>query len=411
MELNIYFWVILLTVVGIYKMDLLADLLNLRSLGAPLPPEFRDVFGEEDYAKSQDYTRAKTVSGVIEATASLGFFLVFWFAGGFAWLDHWVRGLGTDEVFRGVCLVSVLALGSSLLGLPFEIHRTFVLEERFGFNRTTPRTFVVDHLKGLLLSAALGLPLFAAVVWLFAQWDLAWLYAFLLVTAGSLILSYVAPKWLLPIFYQFTPMEDGELKRAIDDLSFRCGFPLAGVYVMDGSKRSTKANAFFTGFGNTKRIALFDTLIKKQSVPELVAVLAHEIGHYKKKHIIQSMFVGIAESCFVFFLLGFFLRNEGLFKAFGIQEPSVYLSLILFGILYTPISKVSSILRSVWSRRNEFEADAYAAEVTQRPEDLISALKGLTRDNLGNVTPHPMHVFLNDSHPPVLHRIEALRRR
>jgi STE24 endopeptidase len=409
MELNIYFWVILLTVVAIYKLDLLADLLNLRSLGAALPPEFRDVFGADDYAKSQDYTRAKTVAGVVEATASLGFFLVFWFAGGFSWLDHWVRGLAEGEVSRGVLLVAVLVLGSSLLGLPFEIYRTFVLEERFGFNRTTPGTFLGDHLKGLALSALLGLPVFALIVWLFARWELAWLYAFLAVTAGSLILSYVMPIWLLPLFYKFTPMEDGELKRAIDDLSFRCGFPLSGVFVMDGSKRSTKANAFFTGFGKNKRIALFDTLINKQTVPELVAVLAHEIGHYKKKHIIQTMLAGIAESALVFFLLGFFLRNAGLFKAFGVQEPSVYLSLILFGILYTPVSKVSSVLRSVWSRKNEFEADAYAARVTGRSEDLISALKGLTRDNLGNVTPHPLHVFLNDSHPPVLRRIEALR--
>jgi len=411
MELNLYFWVILVTVVVIYKLDLLSDLWNLKALGAPLPPEFKDVFAEEDYAKSQDYTRAKTTAGVVEATASLGFFLVFWFGGGFAWLDHWARGMATGEVARGVWLVAALGLGSSLLSLPFEIYRTFVLEERFGFNRTTPVTFAVDHLKGLLLTAALGLPVFALVVWLFTRWEMAWLYAFLAVTAGTLILSYVMPIWLLPLFYKFTPMEDGELKRGIDDLSFRCGFPLSGVFVMDGSKRSTKANAFFTGFGKNKRIALFDTLIAKHSVPELVAVLAHEIGHYQKKHIIQSMVAGFAESALVFFLLGFFMRNEGLFKAFGVPETSVYLSLILFGILYTPLSKVSAVLRSVWSRHNEFEADAYAAEVTQRPEDLITALKTLTRDNLGNVTPHPLHVFLNDSHPPVLQRILALRAR
>ncbi len=409
MEFNVYFFVILLAVVAIYKMDLLADLLNLRALGSPLPPEFRDVFGEEDYAKSQDYTRAKTILGVVEATASLGLFLVFWFAGGFAWLDHWVRGISGSEVGRGLLLVSALTSGTTIFSLPFEIYRTFVLEERFGFNRTTPKTFVIDHVKSLVLSAALGLPIFALILWLFARWELAWLYAFGVVTAGSLLLSYIAPKWLLPIFYKFTPMQDGELKSAIDDLSVRCGFPLAGIYVMDGSKRSTKANAFFTGFGNTKRIALFDTLINNHSVAELVAVLAHEIGHYKKKHIIQSMVVGIAESALAFFLLGFFLRNEGLFHAFGVRKTSVYLSLILFGILYTPLSKFSSILRSVWSRKNEFEADAYAAEVTGRPVDLITALKGLTRDNLGNITPHPFHVFLNDSHPPVLQRIEALR--
>jgi STE24 endopeptidase len=411
MEFNIYFFTILFTVVAIYKMDLVADLLNLRGLGAPLPPEFRDVFSEEDYAKSQEYTRAKTILGVIESTTTQGLFLVFWFGGGFAWLDQWVRGVSSGEVGRGLLLVSALTLGTSLCSLPFEFYRTFVLEERFGFNRTTLKTFITDHLKSLTLSAVLGLPLFALIVWLFARWELAWLYAFLAVTVGSLILAYVAPKWLLPLFYQFTPMPEGELKSAIDDLSVRCGFPLAGIYVMDGSKRSTKANAFFTGFGNTKRIALFDTLINHHSVSELVAVLAHEIGHYKRGHIIQSMIAGIAESALAFFLLGFFLRNEGLFHAFGVRETSVSLSLILFGILFTPLSKVSSVLRSVWSRRNEFEADAYAASVTGHPGDLVTALKKLTHENLGNVTPHPFHVFLNDSHPPVLRRIEALEAR
>jgi len=220
------------------------------------------------------------------------------------------------------------------------------------------QTFLIDHLKSLALSAALGLPLFALIIWLFARWELAWLYAFLAVTGGSLFLSYIAPKWLLPIFYKFTPMEEGELKAAIDALSVRCGFPLAGIYVMDGSKRSSKANAFFTGFGNTKRIALFDTLIKNHSVAELVAVLAHEIGHFKRKHIIQSMVAGIAESAMVFFLLGFFLQNQGLFAAFGTARNISLLELDPLWILYTPISKLLSILRSIWSRKNEFEADA-----------------------------------------------------
>ncbi|MBU6300019.1 MAG: M48 family metallopeptidase [Verrucomicrobia bacterium] len=409
MELNVYFFTILIALVAIYKMDLFAAFLNLRSLAEPLPPEFQDVFTGEDYEKSQEYTRAKTVFGIVESTFSSGLFLVFWFAGGFGWLDQWVRSLASNEVGRGVLLISAIGLGGILSSLPFEIYRTFVLEERFGFNRTSVKTFLSDQIKSLLLSATLGLPVFALIVWLFVRWELAWLHAFLLVTAGSLILAYVAPKWLLPIFYKFTPMEDGELKKAIDDLAARCGFPLAGIHVMDGSKRSTKANAFFTGFGNTKRIALFDTLIQHHSVPELVAVLAHEIGHYKRGHILQSMLAGIAESALSFFLLGFFLRNEGLFHAFGVRETSVFMSLILFGILFTPLNRVSSILRGIWSRKNEFEADAYAASVTGHPGDLVTALKKLTRENLGNLTPHPFHVFLNDSHPPVHRRITALR--
>jgi STE24 endopeptidase len=223
--------------------------------------------------------------------------------------------------------------------------------------------------------------------------------------------TFVAPRWILPWFNKFTPLEEGELSRGIADLARRCGFPLAEISVMDGSQRSSKANAFFTGFGKTKRIALFDTLVKDHPVPELLAILAHEIGHYRKRHLVTGMAAGIAESALMFGLLGFFLRNEGLHAAFGVAEPSVSMGLILFGLLYTPVGKVTAVGRGMLSRRHEFEADAYAAEVTGRPEDLVAALQRLTKSSLGNVTPHPFHVFLNHTHPPVVERIRALRGR
>ncbi len=409
MEPNAYFFIILLTVIGLYKLDFFSELLNLKALRSEPPDEFKDVYDAEKYAESQEYTRVKTRFGFIESTFSLTVFLLFWFCGGFGWLDGLVRGWVDGPILRGLLYVCLLYLGNMLLSLPFEIHNTFKIEEQFGFNKTTPKTFVVDQIKALALGAILGLPILALILWLFGKWDLAWLYAFIAVTAFSLILSYVAPTWIMPLFNKFEPLEDGELKAEINAMAKKCEFPLTEVSVMDGSKRSAKSNAFFTGFGKNKKIALFDTLIEKHSVPELVAVLAHEIGHFKKKHIVQAMVLSIVQLAATFYLLSLFLNNEALFAAFGVPQTSVYLSLIFFGLLYTPISKVISIFMTMLSRKNEFEADAYAANVTGEPETLVTALKKLSKDNLSNLTPHPFHVFLNYSHPPVLERIAALR--
>tara|TARA_R110002096_G_scaffold91625_6_gene207263 strand:+ start:1582 stop:2820 length:1239 start_codon:yes stop_codon:yes gene_type:complete len=409
MEFNAYFFIILLTVVGLYKLDLFSEILNMKALRSEPPEDFKDVYDADKYAESQEYTKVKTYFGIIESTFSLVVFLLFWLLGGFAWLDGIVRGYVEAPVLRGLLYVCLLYLGNMILSLPFEIHNTFKIEERFGFNKTTPKTFVIDHLKGLALGAILGLPILALILWLFGKWDLAWLYAFILVTVFSLVLSYVAPTWIMPLFNKFEPLEDGELKDEIHKMAAKCDFPLTEVSIMDGSKRSAKSNAFFTGFGKNKKIALFDTLVEKHSVAELVAVLAHEIGHYKRKHIVQSMVLGILQTGITFYLLSLFLNNEGLFAAFGVPETSVYLSLIFFGLLYTPISKIISIFMTMLSRKNEFEADAYAAEVTGEPETMITALKKLSKDNLSNLTPHPFYVFLNYSHPPVPERIAALR--
>jgi len=408
-EFNVYFFVIISIVVGLYLLDLIGELLNLRALDENLPGEFADAFDDESYRKSQAYTRERTRFGILESTFGLAVFLLFWLLGGFPWLDGLVRGWVEPQVLRGLLFISLLVLANAILDLPFEIYATFVLEERYGFNKTTPRTFVADRLKGLLLGALLGLPVLALVLWLFQNLELAWLYAFLTVTAISLLMSYLAPKWIMPLFNDFKPMEEGELKSSIEEMAEKCEFPLTEVSVMDGSKRSSKSNAFFTGFGKNKKIALFDTLIEKHSVRELVAVLAHEIGHYQKKHILQGMILSVVQLAVTFYLLSLFLNNESLFAAFGVQQTSVYLSLIFFGLLYQPISRILSVCLAVWSRHNEFEADAYAAEVTERPEDLVTALKKLSKDNLSNLTPHPWYVFLNYSHPPVLQRIEALR--
>ncbi len=407
---NGYFWFALITVLGFFILDVYSKLLNLSALAPELPSEFADVYDADEYAKSQEYTRFGTRFGLIESAFSLSVFLAFWWLGGFGWLDDLVRTwVPTGSIKQGLLFMFLLYLGSSLIELPFELYDTFVIEEKFGFNKMTLGTFFGDKLKGLALAVLLGAPLLALVLWLFEKFgSSAWLYGWIAVTCFSLLMVYLAPQVILPLFNKFKPLPDGELKSAIEQMSEKCKFPLTEVYEVDGSKRSSKSNAFFTGLGKNKKIALYDTLIENHGVGELVAVLAHEIGHYKKKHIFQSLLLGILQMGLLFFLLGMFIENRGLFDAFGVSEVSVYGSLVFFTFLYEPISKLTSVLMNMLSRKNEFEADAYAAEVTGKPGDLITGLKKLSKDNLSNLTPHPFYVFLNYSHPPMLKRIAAL---
>lgn len=406
---NGYFIFVLAAVVGFYLLDLVSELMNLGSLRPELPAEFAGVYDTDKYAQSQNYTRVTTRADMIQATASLLVFLTFWFVGGFGWLDERLGQISQNWMVRGLCYMGVLYVASSMVSLPFEIYSTFVIEERFGFNKTTPAVFISDRIKSLLLTAALGAPLVASIMWIFSRFgDAAWLYGWIVVTAFTLIMAYLGPALILPLFYKLRPLPLGELKTAIEDMAASCKFPLAEVCQVDGSRRSTKANAFFTGFGRNKKIALYDTLIEKQTVGELVAILAHEIGHFKKKHIIQNLVLSIVQMGILFFLLGLFMNNEKLHQAFGVKQVSIYTSLVLFLLIYEPLSKLLSIGMMMLSRRNEFEADAYASEVTGVPADLVSGLKKLSTDNLSNLTPHPAYVFLNYSHPPVLQRIMAL---
>ncbi|MEM7314803.1 MAG: M48 family metallopeptidase [Planctomycetota bacterium] len=407
---NGYFIFVLLTVLGFYALDVVGRVLNLSALKPELPDEFSDVFDAEEYAKSQEYTRVGSRFSILDDTVSLVAFLIFWFVGGFGWLDNLVRGFTESSILQVLSFMFLLYLGSMIINLPFELYDTFVIEEKFGFNKMTLGTFFGDRLKGLALALVLGAPLLALVIYLFDKFgSSAWLYGWISVSGFSLLMAYLAPQFILPLFNKFKPLENGELKTAIQEMSEKCQFPLTEVFEIDGSKRSTKSNAFFTGFGKNKKIALFDTLIKNHGVGELVAVLAHEIGHFKKKHIVQTMVLGILQTGILFFLLGKFLNNRSLFDAFGVENLSVYCSLVFFTFLFEPISKLLSVGMMILSRKNEFEADAYAADVTGKPEDLITGLKKLSKDNLSNLTPHPFYVFMNYSHPPMLRRIAALK--
>ena len=408
--MNPYAAIILATLLLTALLDAAAELLNLRALSPELPEEFRDVYDEAEYARSQQYTRVRTRFGFVSAAFDLALLLVFWFAGGFNWLDLLVRSLGWPEIPTGLLYVSLLAAGMGFFSLPFRIYSTFVIEQRFGFNKTTWKTFVLDLLKGAALGALIGLPVLALVLWLFdAAGPPAWLYAWIAVTAFSIVMQYVAPTWIMPLFNKFTPLGEGPLRDEILAYADSVRFSLQGVYVMDGSKRSSKANAFFTGFGKNKRIALFDTLIERHTAEELTAVLAHEIGHYRKKHIIISMLIGIAETGVMFFLLSLFVSSPGLAGAFFMENVSIYAGLVFFGLLYEPVSTLLSLGMNVLSRRHEYEADRYAVQTYRKPEVFVTALKKLTVSNLSNVTPHPFYVFLNYSHPPLLQRIRAIR--
>jgi len=409
--MNIYAIIILATIIVSFLIGIITELLNLRALRDELPEEFADTYDAEAYKNSQEYTRVRTKFGFITSAFGLALTLVFWFAGGFNTLDEIVRQWQLNEIWTGLLYIGILTIGKSLLSLPFGIYSTFVIEERFGFNKTTPLTFVLDLLKGLALSAVLGAPLLAGLL-AFFKWSgsLAWLYCWGATTLFTLFVQFIAPTWIMPLFNKFTPLEEGELRRAILDYAKSVKFPLQNLFVMDGSKRSTKSNAFFTGFGKNKRIALFDTLIEKHTVRELVSILAHEIGHYKKKHIIKGMVTSVLHMGVVFYLLSIFVSHKGLFDAFYMAQPSVYAGLIFFGMLYSPIEIILSIFMQVISRKHEYEADHYAAETTRDPDSMVSALKKLSVHNLSNLTPHPVYVFLNYSHPPVLERIHAIRR-
>ena len=407
--------IILVGLFVLWKLEFAATLLDLKAFPSAVPKILTGLMDDEKLDRARDYLKANTRVEIIQSTVSLAVLLVFWSLGGFGWLDELARTLSEVPVVAGLVFLTLLFLGQSLISLPFSIYDTFVTEQRFGFNRATPTTFVMDRLKGLVLAAVIGLPLMAAVLWIFGNVPHAWLWAWAVVTAFQLILTYFAPSVIMPLFNKFTPMPDGELKQQIEALGERCGFPLTGVFVVDGSKRSSKANAYFTGLGKQKKIALFDTLIEKSSPQELLGVLAHEIGHFRCGHIKQRLAVGVVQMAVIFFLLGLATDPHGafarlLFDAFGVKQISPHVGLVLFSILLDPVSKLLGALANAWSRKHEFEADAYAAKVTGDGAALGEALKKMTADHLSHPSPSALRVWMDYSHPPLMQRLEALQK-
>jgi STE24 endopeptidase len=405
---------ILVALFLLWKLDFAATLLNLKTFPASVPAPLAGVLDGDALDRARAYLRANATFAIIRSSASLALLIAFWSLGGFGWLDDLASELaGGRPILRGLLFFTGIVAGSGLAGLPFDWYHTFVIEEKFGFNRSTAATFWGDRVKGLLVAAAIGLPLAAAVLWIFLNISHAWLWAWAVFTVVQLLLTYLAPTLILPLFNKFTPMPENDLRRKIEALGERCGFPLDGVFVMDGSKRTAKANAFFTGFGKRKKIALFDTLLEKHGDDELLAVLAHEIGHFRRGHIRQRLASGVVQTAALFFLLGLATDPHGafarrLFDAFGVREITPHVGLVLFSLLFEPASRLLGVFANAWSRRHEFEADAYAVEAIGSPDPLGEALKKLSADQLAHPSPHPLRVWLDYSHPPLLQRLEAI---
>lgn len=403
--------IIIIVIISVeFILERLLNYLNTTRWSNVLPQELYDIYDEEKYRRSQDYARVNMRFGLITSTISFLLIISLLLLGAFGWLDQWVRQFTTQPVLMAMLFFAIIGLISDLLSTPFDIYDTFVIEERFDFNRTKPSTYLLDKLKGWLLAILLGGLILAVFVWFFdIAGALFWLYAWLFFTAFSLFMAMFYSTLIVPVFNKQTPLQTGELRSAIEALANKANFSVDNIFVIDGSKRSSKANAYFSGLGPKKRIVLFDTLIRDHSTDEVVAVLAHEIGHYKKRHTFKGMGLSVLTSGFMFFLLGLFINRPELSMALGGEVASFHLGILAFGLLYAPFSTILGILSNIISRKFEYEADSYAAALFDS-QFLQEALKKLSVRNLSNLRPHPAYEFVHYSHPTLLKRLERLKR-
>ena len=405
----IIFWVIIGIVTADYIFEQLLDILNYNSQKTILPEEVSDIYDQEQYQKSVQYH--KTRSGFSFLTSAFSFVLAFalLYTGFFGWLDGALRPFFENEVMLSLTYFAVLFVASDILTIPFQWYSTFVIEEKFEFNKTTPKLFFVDKVKGYFLSILIGGLLGYLLLMLIDQIGPSFWWIFWIVSALFMVfMNMFYTSLIVPLFNKLKPLEDGDLKSSIFAYANDVKFPLDNIYVIDGSKRSSKANAYFSGIGKKKKIVLYDTLIENHTDEELVSVLAHEVGHFKKKHVYWSLFLSVLQTGIILFIMSLMIFNKELFLALGGQEIAIHLNLIAFVLLFTPISKVTGLLFNVLSRKNEYEADAFARE-TYNGEALIKALKKLSGNNLSNLTPNKLFVFFHYSHPPLLQRLEALK--
>ena len=406
---QLLFYIIIGLLVADFILERFLEYLNSTQWSDQLPEEVKDIYDEQEYQKQQAYEKVNFRFSMISSSFSfMLMFLMVLFAG-FALVNNWALSVSVNPILTAFVFFGILLLASDILTTPFSIYDTFVIEEKFDFNKTTPKTFVLDKLKGYLLGAIIGGGLLALIIYIYQLTTTNfWIYAWLVITGFSVFMVLFYSNLIVPLFNKQTPLQEGELKTAIEKFSAKVGFKLDNIYVIDGSKRSTKANAYFTGFGAKKRIVLYDTLINDMTTNELVAVLAHEIGHYKKHHVIWSLLLGTLQTGIVLFIFSLFVGSPELSAALGVEAPSFHIGLIAFGILYSPISMVTGLFMNVFSRKNEYEADAFAAKYFDANE-LVSALKKLSVKNLSNLRPHPTYVFFHYSHPTLLQRLQALK--
>ncbi|MCA1796024.1 MAG: M48 family metallopeptidase [Geobacteraceae bacterium] len=392
-----------------YVLERVLEGLNSRWRGHTPTAELQGLYDPDRYLKQQRYQKTNTRFGFITSTFSLVLVLGFLLFEGFAWVHQLTAQITPNGIVQALIFFGVLLLAQDIIAIPFDLYRTFGIEQRFGFNTMNARTFVADKFKGWLLGALIGGVVLAGIAWFYFQTrEMFWIYAWLSLTAFSVFFTLFYSNLIVPLFNKQTRLEDGELKNAIERFAVRVDFPLKDVYVLDGSKRSTKANAYFTGLGGKKRIVLFDTLVEDLNPEEIVAVLAHEIGHFKKKHTLQALVLSVIQSGIMFYLLSLFLEYAVFSRALGVDQAVFHVGLVAFVLLYRPVSLLSGVLMHIWSRRNEYAADAFAVR-HHNAEDLINALKKLSVNHLSNLTPHPAYVFFHYSHPPLYQRIQAMR--
>ncbi len=392
-----------------FIIDKILDALNAKHFNDPVPKELADVYEKAEYEKSQRYKKERFQFGLITSTFSVLLTLGFIIFEGFAFVDTIARSITDNIILIALIFFGIIMLGSDILMTPFSWYSTFVIEEEYGFNKTTKRTFLLDKLKGLGMTAIIGGGILALIVWFYQiAGDDFWWYAWILIAVFSVFMNMFYAKLIVPLFNKQSPLKDGSLRAKIEQYAKSVGFQLDNIFVIDGSKRSTKANAYFSGFGSEKRITLYDTLINDLEEEEIVAVLAHEVGHYKKNHIIFNLFASVLTTGFTLWLLSLFVGNPVLSEALGVAKPSFHIGLVAFGILYSPISEITGLIMNYISRKFEYQADNYA-KTTYNADFLISSLKKLSKNTLSNLTPHKAYIFVHYSHPSLLQRHRNLK--
>tara|TARA_R110002049_G_scaffold272657_2_gene450303 strand:- start:6054 stop:7280 length:1227 start_codon:yes stop_codon:yes gene_type:complete len=404
------FYILIAIIILQFLVDATVDYLNAKKFKDPIPNELSDIFDVVEYKKSQLYKTANYRFGVLSGTFSLLLTLSFLIFGGFEWADGMARNYTTNPILIAIIFFAIIMIGSSIVNIPFSYYSTFVIEEKFDFNKTSRKTFFIDILKSWLLTAFLGGGILTLVIW-FYEWAGTnfWIYAWGVIALLSLFMNMFYSKLIVPLFNKQTPLGNGTLKIKIEDYTKKVGFELQNIFIIDGSKRSTKANAYFSGFGKQKRVTLYDTLVNDLEEEEIVAVLAHEVGHYKRKHIIFNLTASILLTGLTLFILSLFINTPEVSLAIGVSTPSFHAALISFGILYSPISEVTGLIMNYLSRKFEYQADNYAKN-TYNATPLITSLKKLSKTSLSNLTPHSTYVFMNYSHPTLLDRIKNLKK-
>lgn len=403
------FYLILAIIIIDFVFDKFLDALNAKHFNDPVPASLQDVYDEEEYQKSQRYKKTRYKFGLVFSTFSLVVLLTFFLLDGFEFVDNLARSVSGNPIIIGLIFFGIIMIASDILSLPFSYYSTFVIEEEFGFNKTTKKTFFIDKLKSWGMMIIVGGGVLALIIWFYQfAGDDFWWYAWILVAVFSIFLNMFYARLIVPLFNKQTPLQEGSLRDKIETYAKKEGFTLEKIFVIDGSKRSTKANAYFSGFGSEKRVTLYDTLINDLEEDEIVAVLAHEVGHYKKNHIIINLLLSILLTGFTLWLLSLFVGNPLLSEALGVEKPGFHIGLIAFGILYSPISEVTGIIMNYLSRKFEYQADNFAKH-TFSAEPLITGLKKLSKNSLSNLTPHPAYVFVHYSHPPLYKRFRNLR--